>query len=99
MFFSEKADRLEISVYVQPKASRNQVVGLHDRSLKIKVNAPPVDGEANEAVIEFLADILRVPKSSLHLLRGQTSRQKTIEYKGGEISRVKALLNSLILGS
>ncbi|WPU63246.1 DUF167 domain-containing protein [Peredibacter starrii] len=67
-----------LSLYVQPGASRSEVSGLHGDRLKVKIKAPPVDGEANEALIEFIAETLEIPKRSVHLTQGETSRQKTI---------------------
>lgn len=67
-----------LSLYIQPGASRSEVSGLHGDRLKIKIKAPPVDGEANVALIEFISETLEIPKRSVHLIQGETSRQKTI---------------------
>jgi uncharacterized protein (TIGR00251 family) len=67
---------------VQPRASRTRLVGEHDGRLKLQLAAPPVDGEANAALIEFLADTLSVRKSDVVLLRGQQSRRKDVELRG-----------------
>lgn len=69
-----------LRVHLQPGASRSQCVGLvgEPPRLKIKVTAPPVDGAANAALIEFLSDALRVPKSQFEIIRGQTSRMKDV---------------------
>lgn len=67
-----------ISIYVQPGASKNEVSGEHDQRLKIKIKAPPRDGEANEGLIEFLSDLLGVPKKRIFLIQGESSRQKTV---------------------
>jgi len=63
---------------VQPRASKNEIGEVVGQELKLKVTAPPVDSAANRAVIEFLAEKLGVSKSSLALVRGETSRHKTI---------------------
>lgn len=65
-------------LYIQPGASRTQFSGLHDGRLKIKIKAPPRDGEANECLLEYLAEFLKISKSKLHLIQGESSRQKTI---------------------
>ena len=65
-------------VHVQPGASRNQIVGLHSDALKLKLTAQPLEGRANKACIEFLAEVLNVPKSSLEIVTGQSSRLKRI---------------------
>jgi hypothetical protein len=72
----------ELSVLVQPRASRTKVVGEHDGRLKFALAAPPVDGEANAALIEFLSDELGVRKSDVSLLDGETSRRKRLAIRG-----------------
>ena len=67
-----------LSLYIQPGASRSEISGLHGERLKVKIKAPPVDGEANECLIEFFAGILKIPKKSVHLIQGESSRQKTL---------------------
>ncbi len=71
-----------LSVKVQPRASRNEIAGALGGELKIKVTAPPVDSAANEELVRFLADQLNCAKSSVELLRGQTSRHKVILLRG-----------------
>ncbi len=65
-------------LYIQPNAAKSSITGEHDGRLKIKIKAPPVDGEANEELIRFLSEILKVSKSKIHLLQGVSSRQKNI---------------------
>ncbi len=72
----------ELLVLVQPRASRTKVLGEHDGRLKIALAAPPVDGEANAALIEFLSDELGVRKSDVTLLDGETSRRKRLAIRG-----------------
>ena len=69
---------LAFRVHVQPRSSRNQVVGVHGDALKVKLTAPPVEGAATAACIAFLADALDLPKSSLSIVAGHTGRRKTI---------------------
>ena len=68
-------------LYIQPGASKSVIRGIHGDRLKISVQSPPVDGAANEAVIEFLSKILKLPKSKIYLLSGETSRQKNLWIK------------------
>ena len=84
-------------VYVQPKSSRNAIVGVYGDALKIKLTAPPVDGAANAACIKFLAKCLQVPKSSVEIVSGRTSRHKQIhiQTEGSELIRIKERLESL----
>jgi len=69
---------LSFKVHVQPGASRNQVLGLHGDALKLKLTAPPVEGKANKACIEILSEALGVPKTSIEIISGHSSRQKNI---------------------
>jgi len=73
------SNNLKLKIYVQPNASRSEVIGLHADAIKIKIKAPPVDGAANEEVIRFLAEYCGVAKKSVHLLHGETGRHKLIE--------------------
>lgn len=75
---SETADGIQIEILVQPRASRTGLVGLHGGRLKIAVTQAPESGKANLAILAFLAKCLRVPKSNCSLLRGHTSRMKTV---------------------
>jgi uncharacterized protein (TIGR00251 family) len=68
-----------LAVRVTPRASRNEVVEmLEDGTIKVRLAAPPVDDQANEALIEFLSDILGVPKSRLDIVAGATGRDKLV---------------------
>jgi len=68
-------------VIVQPRSSKNMISGIHADALKLKITAPPVDGAANKAVIQFLGKCLKTAKSSLEIISGQSSRTKRILYK------------------
>ncbi len=70
---------MKIKIYVQPNASRSEIVGLHGDALKIKIKAPPVDGEANQELIRFLSELLKIPQKKISLKHGQTGRNKWIE--------------------
>ncbi|HSM92232.1 MAG TPA: DUF167 domain-containing protein [Anaeromyxobacteraceae bacterium] len=71
-----------LEILVQPRASRTRVVGEHDGRLKIQLAAPPVDGEANAALVEFLAGTLRVRRADVTIARGDTGRRKTVRVAG-----------------
>lgn len=79
-YLKEKGHQCILLLYVQPGASKNEIVGPHGEPsrLKVKVKAPPVDGEANLEAISFIAKTLGIPKSRVELVRGQTSRQKDL---------------------
>lgn len=67
-----------VLIYVQPGASTTELVGEHDGRLKLKIKAQPKDGEANGELIDFLSDLLGIPKKRIYLKKGESSRQKTI---------------------
>ena len=86
------------TVTVQPRASKNAVMGRHADTLKIKLTAPPVDGAANKACLAFLAKQLGVAKSRLEIVSGHTSRVKRIRCRcsdGPDTRTVEAALNAL----
>jgi uncharacterized protein (TIGR00251 family) len=70
------------SVRVQPRARKNAIAGELGDALKLALTAPPVEGRANEACIEFLAEFLKVPRSSITIAAGETSRNKVIRIAG-----------------
>ncbi len=74
--------RCLLCLYIQPRASKNEVVGLYDDSLKIRLTSPPVDGKANKALLAFLAKLLNVPKSALEMKSGHQSRRKCVYVSG-----------------
>ncbi|MCA9580825.1 MAG: YggU family protein [Myxococcales bacterium] len=79
---------LTFDVRVVPRASRTAVVGAHDGALKVALTAPPVDGEANAALVAFLAKHFGVPKGGVEILRGQTSKRKHVRIAGGDVARL-----------
>jgi len=75
-------DGATFAVRVVPRASKNEIAGIHGDALKIRVTAPPVEGRANEALIAFLAKRLGVRKSEVEIVAGATSRRKMIHVSG-----------------
>jgi len=88
----DDAGAVVLELLVQPRASRTRVVGEHDGRLKVQLAAPPVDGEANQALIEFLAGALGVRKADVTLARGQTGRRKTVRVVGVTAAQATAAL-------
>ena len=87
----EHSGAVTFDVLVQPRASRAKLGPIHDGRLKVAVTAPPVDGEANAAVIELLAKQLGVAKSAVAVVAGESSRRKTVRVTGVSVSAVEAL--------
>ncbi len=83
---------LVLEVLVQPRASRTRAAGEHGGRLKIQLAAPPVDGEANAALVEFLARALRVRKADVTIERGETGRRKTVRVVGVTAAQAAAAL-------
>lgn len=83
-----------LSVRIQPRASKNGATRMEDGSLKIRLTAPPVDGAANAALVEFLSAALSVGKSSVEIVSGHTGRQKIIRITGISETDVIRLLNT-----
>lgn len=75
-FYQWDGENLLLTVYVQPKASRSEIVGIHDDKLKVKVTSAPTDGLANADVIKLLAKTFGVAKSHITLISGHTQRNK-----------------------
>jgi uncharacterized protein (TIGR00251 family) len=73
---------VRIDVFVQPRAGKTELVGLHDGQPKIRLAAPPVDGAANAALIEFVAKRLKVAKNRVRVVGGLASRRKVLEIEG-----------------
>jgi hypothetical protein len=73
---------VRLEVRVQPRSSRNQVVGEQAGTLKVKLTAPPVDGEANAALVDFLSSCLKIPRKDINIIKGETSRHKIVEIMG-----------------
>ena len=67
---------MKLKVLIQPNAKTNQVVGVHGDSVKIRIKAPPVDGEANDVLIRYLSELIGVPRKNIQILRGQTAKNK-----------------------
>ncbi len=72
----------DVQIRLQPRAKREGVVGERGEAIVIRVTAPPVDGKANAAVCALIAKLLRIPPSRVSVVRGQTSRDKTVRVEG-----------------
>ena len=81
-----------ISIYVQPRAAKTMIAGMHDGCVKVRLAAPSVDGAANAALIELVAERLGLAKSRVHIVSGQTSRRKVVEADGVSAEQLAAAL-------
>jgi uncharacterized protein len=85
-------DGVTFEVKIHPRARKNAITGELGDSLKLSLTAPPVDGRANEACINFLANLLKVPRSSVTIASGQNSRRKVIRVSGLSADEVQKRL-------
>nr|VFK18161.1 MAG: hypothetical protein BECKLPF1236B_GA0070989_11357 [Candidatus Kentron sp. LPFa] len=85
IWFRQEQDTLILEIHVQPRASRNQIVGVENDRLKLRITDAPVQGKGNEGIIRFLAKEFRVPKSYLTILAGARSRNKRIAVRSPRV--------------
>lgn len=95
----ESAKGISFAVRVQPRARKNAVTGILGDSLKLALTAPPVEGKANHAVIDFFADLFEIPRSSVTIASGDTSRNKVIRIAGLALTAVQQKLASILPGA
>lgn len=90
----ETADGVVVQIQVQPRSSKNQLVGLQGDALKVKLTSPPVDGAANKACCAYLAKLFGVAKGAVELIAGDRSRQKRVLLKGLDAQTVETVLRA-----
>jgi len=83
---------IELPITVLPRSSRNTIVGLQNNTLKIKTNKAPVDGQANAACCRLLADHFNLPAAKVTVVRGHTSRKKTVKFEGLSLEDAREIL-------
>jgi len=81
-YWEEEPQGIRLHCHIQPKASRDAIVGVHNERLKIQITAPPTDGKANAHLQKFLAKTLGIAKNRIRLIGGQSSRQKSLLIEG-----------------
>ena len=81
-----------LPVRVQPRASKTEIAGVLDGALKVRLQAPALEDRANEALCEFLAHLLKTPKSAVRIVSGHRSRSKRVEIRGVTQQQVLALV-------
>ncbi len=80
-FIRENLQGLILTIFVQPRSSKNQIAGIYNNALKIKLTAAPVDNAANRMCLKYLSKCLKIPKSSLKIISGESARTKRIFYQ------------------
>ncbi len=84
---------MRVRIKVQPRAKRSRIAGRLGDEWKLEITAPPVDGKANKAVVEFFAEALRLPRSAVTIVSGERSRHKVLEIAGIEEADIARLEN------
>lgn len=92
MQIAEKNGAVSFAVRVQPRASRDEIVGEYQDRLKIRLTAPPLDDCANQALCKLLASRLKVPLTAVRIVSGERSRNKRVEIRGVTDAMVRGLL-------
>lgn len=93
MFNIKEAENyVTFSVRVQPRSSKNEICGIYGDAIKIKLTSPPVDGEANEGLIEFLSGILKINKGQIEIIGGHKSKNKLIKIRSIKKERIEECL-------
>jgi uncharacterized protein (TIGR00251 family) len=93
-----KDNGVSFSIRVQPRASRSEIAGELEGTLKIRLAAPPVDGEANEELIRLLSKLFKVTRSQIVIRSGQTSRNKLIVIDGISVDEAEQVLQPMLGG-
>ncbi|MDX1411465.1 MAG: DUF167 family protein [Nitrospirales bacterium] len=91
-FISQTDQGIVLNVYIQPRASRTEYVGVHGNALKFRISAPPIEGLANEALCGYLAKELRISKGAVVIFSGHQARQKRVLLKGVSPEQVRGTL-------
>jgi uncharacterized protein len=94
---TEKDDTVRFEILVQPRAGRNQIVGELDGAIKIRIAAPPVEGEANEACMRFLAKLLDLRLSDIGIVSGLSARRKIISVRGMTSAKLSEKLSQHVI--
>ena len=89
----EREGGVVMMVRAQPRASKDEIAGVMDGALKVRVQAPAVENRANEALVEYLAALLKRPKAAVRILGGERSRLKRVEIRGVTKEEVLGLLS------
>lgn len=95
---SESAKGVSFSIKVHPRARKNAITGIIGDALKLALTAPPVEGKANQAVIEFFAELFAIPRSSVTIASGETSRNKVVRVTGMSRAAVEQRLSAALTG-
>ena len=94
LFVRQHGSAVRVTVRVQPRASRAKIEGVHGEAWRVRVQAPPVEGAANDAVCDLLAEALHLPKRRVRVVSGASARTKVLEIEGVSADVVRARLTA-----
>ncbi len=95
-YIKDRSGNVELCVYCQPRASKTEIVGWHGDALKVRIVAPPVEGQANIELCKFIAQYLGAARQDVQILSGKNARQKRVLIKGMTAQDVQARLQLLV---
>jgi uncharacterized protein (TIGR00251 family) len=93
-WYKENKNGLTLNIYVVPRSSKSEIVGIYNDCLKIKLKSPPVDNAANEELIKFLAEKLKISRSNIEIIKGHRQKKKVISLTGGKLNPMINLFQS-----
>ena len=91
-----RSGKMELRIYCQPRASKTEIVGFHGDALKVRLMAPPVEGEANHELCQFLARCFDVSRQNVQLLSGKSTRQKRVLIEGKTAQAIHDRLSQIL---
>ena len=86
----------ELRIHCQPRASKTEIVGFYGESLKVRLMAPPIEGQANSELCRFLAEYFEVPRKEVQILSGKNARQKRVLIKGKTAQNLQDRLEDIV---
>jgi len=93
VFLKETGNGVIFHIHVVPKSAKNECAGIQGDAIKLKLTAPPVEGQANDACIRFLSDLLSVKKNQVTIISGHKSRKKTVAIQGKGKKEIEAVFS------
>ena len=96
-YCTQKGNDLILHIKAVPNSSRNEICGLFDNALKVKIKAPAVENKANEELIKYFAKLLKLPKSTITLKTGSTSKIRSLYIENCTIDKIKAVCGNIEL--
>ena len=85
MWYDETNDWVDLFIAARPASSKDEILGVHDGRLKVRIKAPAVEGSANKALVKFLAKRFKVPKSSVTIVSGENAKNKRVRLPKSEV--------------